>query len=1107
MKKRCILLLLSLVLVLSCMAVPTEATNGEGRSYEVALLIDASGSMNWADPGRISIEAAKSFAQYHPAEAEYFKVSVILYNTNILAALKSVDVKTETGMNRYIGELNKIGALKKGEKYNGFSVWTGDTDIGSAIVEADKILSASSAKTKSVILFTDGKIDLDNSNFNVTTEAEKKSKENALSCAEKFGKAGIPMYTVGLNYNNGVDKAFMQQLADMTGGQFASCTTADEVQTLFSDMYAYFVGGTSAEPDQEVIRPDVETDYSLQIYGQAISQADLNLFSPARIATFSVRNPQGVEVARGEADGNVKNLFPNNCIIYRDEMQVNIKLVNPADGKWTVSFTGKEQGTIQIHKIFLYELRVENEFAPNITVGDKVTFQPVLYNEDTDSRITTQAVYKNSTCTITLTKDGKSISYPAKLNSASNGFVLDVPMNEPGEYQVEVLFENEQFQKSGMSVLTVLPPDLVLSTDDTICQQGNTMEFTAQVTDSTGAPMNLPGYLTGGICKAEIKCDGKTVANINGTAKGSGKYAFTYKPTVAGKYEVTVQISYYDDAIYSAKPLSFTVWQPELSVEVAVDKVPAGGSISASAFLINPATGEKLSIGSYLVGKTLEAEIKLNGSSVAKLPVKITASGISFQYTPEKAGTYTISLTGQNFVAKEVSFTVWSPELKLEIAEDKVPMGGSFSATVSLTNPTTGEKLPISSALVGKTLEAEIKLDGNSVAKLPVKITDAGISFTYTPDKAGTYTVVLSGQDFASTEASFVVWSPELKLEMTGDKLALGETMKPVVTLINPATGEKLSVSDYLSGVTLEAEIKLNGQSVAKLPVEITDSGITFDYKPEQMGSYTIIVSGGEFASKEVNFTVDPSTISVKGEVEDVTGSVLFDELQKEIELGSIFKDSDGDKLKYEVSFDGEGVEVAVEDGVLILKAKGGAKGTVTVKVTDGRGAEQTLSFGVSVESMMTLFIMIVVVVVLIIIAIPVVIIILKKRSIPRIKYRIRVLWNPTTEGKEAVYEINRASNNRRAKPVMTVKEILDTSTLTSEITSELTEEEYREVLYDFATRISVTGFAFKDGLKIQLPDGKTKVFTSAIATIQLKSSKPDNENVVQFSFGKTSAL
>lgn len=900
MKRRCLLFLLALVMILSVMTVPTLAAN-EGQTYEVVLLIDSSGSMNYADPQRITVEAVKSFAMCCPTQAESFKISVVLYNTEILTAIRGADVKTTEGKESFQSLMSQIGEMERGEKLNGFSLWTGETDIGSAIVEADKILTASKAAKKTVVLFTDGKIDLDN-NFGVTTEAEKQSRENSYTCAKKFGEAKIPMYTVGLNYNNGVDKEFLEDMAEKTGGKYFYGTTANELIFQFTDVFAEMVGADVVDKEEIVVRPDVDTTYSVRIHGQAISEAQLAMNCSAKINTFKVVNPQGVVVAEGKADGSYLSVDPETCEVQRDELAVNIKLLRPADGQWSLVFTAKERGTAMVRTICLYDLKVETELPDSVDVGQSVTFRPVIYNRDTESYVTSSAVYETSTCTITIDEDGTNNSYSARLNDTKDGYVLEHKFNQPDTYPFTGLIKNDQFQVPFSGTINVLPPELVLSTGTAACQKGENVEISAQITDSQGNPIDIPSYLAGGQCEFEIKKDGQTLKTIKGTYQAGGKYVASFAPDEVGNYEITAVLERRGESISATKATSVQAWEP----------------------------------------------------------------------------TFTLGAAAENLV-----------------------LGDTFQADVTLRNPITNDKL-------------EGKMEG------------------------------------------------------------------------------------------LVAIIKLDGQELSRITIE----GAGFTFKPEKVGQYIVSVTNEVYTSEELTFSVGASVISADGKIDDISGTVLFDEVKEEIELNDIFKDSDGDKLTYEVTVDGEGVDVNVDsDGVLTVVAQGGAQGTVTVKISDGRGAEQIVTFKVSVDSLMTLFIIIVVAVVVIILGVIILLLVVSKRSIPRIKYRVRVVIDPYGVGSEALYEVNKASNNRRCKKVMTLKEIMDMTTLTNEVRSNLSMEQYEMILREYAPQISITGFPFKDGLKITPPDGKVKSFTSATTTIQLQSKNPEDETVVQFSFGKTTIL
>lgn len=897
-RERILAIVLALVLLSSCMLVPARAEDTLPKTYEVAVLIDVSSSMIQADPNAISIEAAKAFAYYYPSQAEYFKISVILYNTNIATVIESLDVSKESGMDSYQDRLDEISKLGNGQKYMGLSYRNGYTDIGAALVESEKILAASSAEKKAVILFTDGSIVLED-----RTEQER-SKKDAYDCADKFAAAGIPLYTAGLNYNGKVDEDFLKKLADTTNAEFQSCTTAGELMDLFQRMYAYFVGGTVHNGGSVQTKPNVESKFNVNIYGQAISEANLVLFSNAVINTFSVVAPDGSLVAKMTKDGKITSA--DNCIVSQNDYTINLKLLYPADGNWTISFTSETAGTVQIGEIFLYNLAVKQQTsASKITVGDTVQFSANLYNQDKKFNITTPEIYEEAKCTVEVNLNGATKQHAAKLNSGKNGYELALAFDKPGEYEITCRISSKQFEVETTSKLTVLAPELVWVNSTDNCKVGEDFEAIAQ--------------------------------------------------------------------------------------------------------LQNPLTGETMALPGYMAGTTAQATVLLNGAEKETVTGQVNADGtIRFVVTTAEAGEHHLAA-----------------------------------------------------------------------------------SLTW-----------MSGSMTSKTTAKITVWLPEMTLKLGSADVGIGQKLQISVVVVNPATGETLPFGDYLAGEELTIEIKSGGKVIKTIPVTVGAelSNITAEFVPDGIGDYTISVSGAGFASEAISFEVRPSQISELAALENLKGKVLFGTFQQQIDLKEYFTDSDGDNLVFDVQFEGKGVTCDVDGSVLTVSANGGASGTITVLVSDGRGAEHSAAFQIKIKSSMPGFVVLMVLLALVIVGTPVALIVINKRRIPRMRYRIRLAMN----GNQAVFDINKASSNQRAKPVMTVKEILNTTTLATKTDGDMTMAEIERMIQTYCAGVTVTGFAFKEGIQIKTQDGKEKVFMKYMVNLPMKSVE-EEEWDVSITFGKTS--
>ena len=226
----------------------------------------------------------------------------------------------------------------------------------------------------------------------------------------------------------------------------------------------------------------------------------------------------------------------------------------------------------------------------------------------------------------------------------------------------------------------------------------------------------------------------------------------------------------------------------------------------------------------------------------------------------------------------------------------------------------------------------------------------------------------------------------------------------------------------------------------------------------------------------------------------------MFGTVSQEIDLREFFKDSDGDALQFAVDFEGKGIDCELKNGILYVEAIGGAKGEITIRVADGQGAECEKTFAVHVKSSMPLFIAGIVFVVLLAIGIPVALVVINKRRIPRMRYRIKIALN----GDYAIFDINKAAAVRLAKPVMTVREILNMTTLATRTAGNMSLAAEEKMVSTYGNKINISGFAFKEGIRVILEDGKERVFMKSVVSVPIKSND-DEDWDVSFAFGKTS--
>lgn len=905
MRKKLFLLAMIAALFLPILSIHVNAASGSDKTYEVVMLIDVSGSMMQADPNKVSIEAALRFANNVPSTAESCKISVVLYNSDVIRALERVDVTRGSEKAKYSQNLEIIKNLGKNGKYNEFICWAKDTDIGAAIVEAKDILSSSSAAKKAVLLFTDGKIDLDN-RPSVDSPEEILSETNSYESAEYFKSVGVPMYTIGLNKNNSVDKQYLQKLADMTDGKFWSCTSLDDLNDLFTYFTTEFFSVKFQGSEDYPVSPDVITEETFNIYGQAIYEANFNLFCLAKIKTYQVISPEGTVVAERKEDGT-ETVF-EGCVVDSNENKVDIKLLDPTDGEWTLRFSSKERGTLQLGRIYFYDLGIEDGLGSQVVVGETVELSPKLFNIEGNFAVTTKAIYEEARCRVTVSYNGSERQYTAQVNSQGNGYSIELPFSKPGEYQITYQINHDQFDVTATKTVNATTPKLALTTDSQSVGMGEAVKVTGKfVHPINGQTMPIPEYLDGFDLEIAVSMDGKEIAKEKADYSENGnEFSFLYTPEKAGQYTVTATVSRYNTEIQAGAPVAFAVWKPQV------------------------------------------------GLSVEKKEFNIA--------------------------------------------------------------------------------------DGKASAQLQF-LDAAGKPLTEYPQYMKDYTVVFT---------------------------------------VNGKASDAISLSDFAA------------------------NGSAYSFKPTKAGEYTVsvVVEGNnDRMEASIQFKVKASAITMEEDsLPDIEETIIGGSVQKEIDLEEIFTDSDGDELTFVAESDSDDILVDVDDGMLILTIQSGAVGSVTITVSDGRGATYTASMDVKVNSLLPLIIGIIVAILLIGISIPLILLYLKKRRIIRMKYRIKVSVN----NEFAVYDISRASNNRRAKPMMTLKEVLTIPSLASYSQGDLPESDAEDVIRTHGGKISITGYAFKDGIRILLPGGKEKVFQKYVVTVPVKNDSEEDTTEISFAFGKT---
>ena len=541
--KKSILIALSAMTIMFCFVFLNISLNVyavENNTSEIVILIDASGSMNSADPPigsertRITTEAIKSFAFLRPSFADTY-ISLVVYNASALTALDRTNVRTEWGINEYLSAVRMINM----NQVSGINLWEHTTDIGGALQEDYQILSDSIAEKKAVLLFTDGRIDLGRGRDIAPSVNASNDARDALALAE------IPVYTIGLNYDGTVDRAYLEDLSELTGGMTRVTEprerAADTLIEYFLEIYANLFETIVPEFEPEEIPPSGTLIHTFNVYGQAVKEVNMMFLSESPINVSKVITHTGVDIRSD----------PNRCLVDSSDIVANVKLIEPMDRDWTIELIGNPGDIVKVSEISLFDISLNTTIPGNrisLNYGELLNFESFLHNNDRDIQILTNQIYIDSEATTYMEiSDSRGVSsvYPGTINDARTGFNFNFMFDRPGDYTIRCTLSNERLMAvSEEIIVTINEPIIVLERDGTnLSPREGGLIFIGlanSISESNNAnSIDAPPYLMGTRGALKVFFEDDLVDTIDfylNEITADNKVEFKYMPKVIGNY-------------------------------------------------------------------------------------------------------------------------------------------------------------------------------------------------------------------------------------------------------------------------------------------------------------------------------------------------------------------------------------------------------------------------------------------------------------------------------------------------------------------------------------------------------------------------------------------
>jgi Mg-chelatase subunit ChlD len=404
---------------------------------DVIFVIDCSGSMLQSDPEKLALTAAQLFIDM--CEDSGSRVGYVMYTHTTIGAPQPL-----TDLVSFSKELKK--AIAATSYQHG-----GDTDTALGLEQALRLLDArgDTGRKPVVILLSDGNTDLSGGRGSRTTEESLA----ALEVAKKdLADRGVPVYTIGFNYNGELDMNAMSSIADVTGAKAYSATSAEQLPSLLRDIYGDLTGAKSNNRTE--VATGAPQNVPIPIDNDSIYKATITIMSQKEIKDVSLKEPGGATAAMHTGFSPSKNEYTLSA----NPKYTLLTLYYPTKGEWTLTFTGTKDDVVSIDTISVYDLALVMDLPGNVNyMGADFSW----HLEAADGAVVSDPDLLKNLTVIFHANDTKEKEFPKGKQSAT----ISLPT---GDYEAYLTLDSEGIIRTSNTQTFRIPEKPVELLEDTV---------------------------------------------------------------------------------------------------------------------------------------------------------------------------------------------------------------------------------------------------------------------------------------------------------------------------------------------------------------------------------------------------------------------------------------------------------------------------------------------------------------------------------------------------------------------------------------------------------------------------------------------------------------
>ena len=260
---------------------------------DIRILIDVSGSMKQNDPKNLRVPAVKLLANLIPPDS---RAGIWLFSEDMekLAPLSEVNTEWKRKTLATAGRIHSRGLY---------------TDIENAIAQATEDWNAPSQERRSIILLTDGMVDVE-----AGRQASQASKQRIIEqLLPRLQNANSKVYSIALSAN--ADSQLLRRTAMATGGWYEKADNAEQLQRVFMKTF-----------NKAVVKETLPLRNNSFQVDSSIDEFSLLVFRKAKATPTRLQAPDGTQLSQDK--------LPDNGAWYHEQGYDLITVKKPASGTW-----------------------------------------------------------------------------------------------------------------------------------------------------------------------------------------------------------------------------------------------------------------------------------------------------------------------------------------------------------------------------------------------------------------------------------------------------------------------------------------------------------------------------------------------------------------------------------------------------------------------------------------------------------------------------------------------------------------------------------------------------------------------------------------------------